>query len=63
MIYGWMNKNTFSDVFSPGFNTQDAVVGARDVRGVERTFVVPTAEGEIKCALPRFLTTRGRRTA
>lgn len=59
MIYGWMNKNTFSDVFRPGFNTQDAVVGARAVRGVERMFVVPTAEGDIKCALPQFLTTRG----
>ncbi|HKS24593.1 MAG TPA: hypothetical protein VJZ76_17460 [Thermoanaerobaculia bacterium] len=58
-VYAWMNQNTFSDVFSPKFNTQDAVVGARARVGVDTQFVAQTAKGEIRCTMPQFLTTRG----
>ena len=54
-----MNQNTFSDVFSPKFNTQDAVVGTRARVGVDTQFVAQTAKGEIRCTMPQFLTTRG----
>ena len=60
LIYGWMNTNNFSQLFRPGFNTQDAVVGNRNVDQADLSFVMPTAKGkDIKVTLPQFLTTRG----
>lgn len=59
LLYGWMNANNFSNVFSPGFDTQDAVVASRAVPGADPYFRIPTANGEIKVSLPEFLTTRG----
>jgi deferrochelatase/peroxidase EfeB len=59
LIYGWMNINNFSDLFSPGFDTQDAVVANHQLEGAEGSFLMPTKKGPIKIALPQFLTTRG----
>lgn len=59
LIYGWMNTNNFSPLFSPGFNTQDAVVANRGLKGAAKTFAIPTPKGTISVTLPQFLTTRG----
>ncbi|HYI12642.1 MAG TPA: hypothetical protein VEK57_26560 [Thermoanaerobaculia bacterium] len=59
LVYGWMNQNTFSQVFSPNFDTQDAVLANRQVAGVDTSFTMPTAKGAIQVTLPQFLTTRG----
>src|SRR5260221_8613364 len=58
-IYGWMNTNNFSNVFSPGFDTQDAVIASRAVPGAGGSFVMPTTKGKIQVSLPQFITTRG----
>lgn len=59
LICRWMNTNSFSPLFSPGFNQQDAVVASREVKGADRSFRIPTPSGAISVTLPQFLTTRG----
>jgi len=59
LIYGWMNTNNFSNVFSPGFDTQDAVIASRAVPGADGSFVIPTTKDMIQVSLPQFITTRG----
>jgi deferrochelatase/peroxidase EfeB len=59
LIYAWMNTNNFSDVFSPNFDTQDAMLANRQVAGADTSFTMPTPHGPIQVTLPQFLTTRG----
>jgi deferrochelatase/peroxidase EfeB len=59
LLYGWMNANNFSNLFSPGFDTQDAVLANRAVPGADTTFAIPVPKGTITLNLPQFLTTRG----
>lgn len=59
LIYAWMNTNNFSEVFSPDFDTQDAMLANRQVPGADTSFTIPTAKGPIQVTLPQFLTTRG----
>jgi len=59
LLYGWMNTNNFSDLFGPGFDTQDAVVANHQLAGADGSFAMPTSKGTIKVKLPQFLTTRG----
>jgi len=60
LIYTWMNTNTFSPLFSPNFDTQDAVLANRATPNVDTSFTMPTAGQPIVIAsLPQFLVTRG----
>jgi deferrochelatase/peroxidase EfeB len=60
LVYSWMNQNNFSSLFSPGFNTQDAVLANRATPQADTSFTIPTAAGPIVIpALPQFLVTRG----
>lgn len=72
-LYSWMNMNNFSDVYSPNFNTQDALVANRGSNpagsGISTKFTIPMAngkklvlpmsDGKPKGALPQFVITRG----
>lgn len=51
LICSWINTNNFSDVFSPGFNTQDAMAANRLQPGADTSFM--------NLPLRQFLTTRG----
>jgi deferrochelatase/peroxidase EfeB len=72
-LYAWMNTNNFSDVYSPNFNTQDALVANRGLNQAENnidpTLTIPMANGKnlivpvpgtiANDALPQFVVTRG----
>jgi len=61
LIYSWMNQNNFSSLFSPGYDTQDAVLANRATPQADTSFTIPLpAKPAIKIAtLPQFLVTRG----
>lgn len=57
-LLAWMNRNDFSPVFTPGFDTQDPF-GGRTVPGASQDFAIPTPTGPVSVRLPTFLRTRG----
>ena len=61
-LYSWINVNDFNNVFSPGFDTQDALLANRSLpSAVDRSFTIPISENasiKIK-SLPQFIITRG----
>jgi deferrochelatase/peroxidase EfeB len=60
LIYTWMNTNNFSQLFSPNFDTQDAVLANRATPNVDTSFTIPMQNGSIVIpSLPQFLVTRG----
>ena len=73
LLYSWMNANNFSNVFSPGFNTQDPLVANRGLNpignNVDPTFTIPMENSKnvvlpipgpkSSGILPQFVITRG----
>ncbi|WP_143199725.1 hypothetical protein [Bradyrhizobium sp. NAS80.1] len=61
LLYGWINTNNFSAVFSPGLNTQDALLANRGAPGIDPSFTIAiTKEKKIRIPkLPQFIVTRG----
>lgn len=59
-LYSWINVNNFSDAYSPGFNTQDALLANRAC-AVDRSFTIAIPNGKpIRIpSLPQFIVTRG----
>jgi len=57
-LLSWMNRNDFSPVFTPGFDTQDPL-GSRSMPDGSRAFAIPTANGPVTVQLSTFLRTRG----
>jgi deferrochelatase/peroxidase EfeB len=61
-LYSWINVNDFNNVFSPGFDTQDALLANRNLSSaVDLSFTIPISKGasiKIK-SLPQFIVTRG----
>jgi hypothetical protein len=56
-----MNQNNFSSLFSPGYDTQYAVLANRAVPQADTSFTIPLA-GKLAikiAALPQLLVTRG----
>jgi deferrochelatase/peroxidase EfeB len=62
-LYSWINVNDFNNVFSPGFDTQDALLANRNLpTAVDRSFTIPMSKdgASIKIKnLPQFIVTRG----
>jgi Dyp-type peroxidase family len=68
LIMLWINKNDFSAVYAPDFNTQDGVFGNRNTaQSIVNTYTIPmpgkdgtgTGEPVQLQGLPSFVTTRG----
>ncbi|MDE5462203.1 hypothetical protein [Bradyrhizobium sp. CSS354] len=59
-LYSWINVNDFSNAYSPGFNTQDALLANRGAAG-DRSFTIAMPIGNpIRIlSLPQFIVTRG----
>jgi deferrochelatase/peroxidase EfeB len=61
-LYSWMNVNDFNSVFSPGFDTQDALLANRSLPSVaDPSFTIPISkDASIRIpSLPQFIVTRG----
>lgn len=62
LIYSWINTNNFSPVFSPNFDTQDAILANRATPDMDNRFTIPISEtGKplVLPKLPQFIIARG----
>jgi hypothetical protein len=58
-LYSWMNTNDFSTVYSPDFNTQDALLASRVSPSAGFTVPIKNADPVRIPGLPQFIVTRG----
>lgn len=62
LIYSWINTNNFSPLFSPNFDTQDALLANRATPDIDTTFTIPipgAAKPLVLPKLPQFIVARG----
>jgi deferrochelatase/peroxidase EfeB len=58
-LYSWINVNDFSTVYSPDFNTQDALLASRVSPSVGFTIPIRKGDSIRISSLPQFIVTRG----
>jgi hypothetical protein len=58
-LYSWINVNNFSQVFSPGLDTQDALLARGAAGDPSFTIRIPNGKPIRIPSLPQFIVTRG----